>query len=111
LRYSGYNFTIASSVPGATWGEITIEIETSSGARIGTSGGGWNVSVWSDPGILIAAYDLQSATPTWTQGGSETTFAGESILLTSPRSTPLSGDVLYIFLGGDFRGTTTVTIP
>jgi hypothetical protein len=106
-----YNFSIASAPTGATWGEVTVQVQTASGAAVSTQGTGWNVSIRTASGTLVAVYDIQAAVPGWTTGEMVAPMGGDSLLMTSPAYDPLSGDNLYCHLGGGFGGTTSITIP
>jgi hypothetical protein len=107
-----YNFTIQSGST-VTWNMVSLSVQSSSGANISTSGPGWNISVRGGSGVLVAAYDIRSASPVWTVGGSANPVAGQTIVLTSPLSQSLggSGDSLAIYFGDGFRSTTVVAIP
>jgi hypothetical protein len=88
---------------------ITFELYTSSGLIIPTSAPGWNLTVFGIDGNAVAFYDIQSPTQAWTVGGTGAPAGQESVLLTSPGISPLSGDSFVASISS--YGTNSMTIP
>ncbi|HUI38220.1 MAG TPA: hypothetical protein VLY85_01155 [Thermoplasmata archaeon] len=106
-----YRFTIAQVPAGLTWADVSVAVLDASGSRISTDAVGWNVSVLSSSGTLVAACAMSATSPHWTMGGSATVDAGDLLNVASPLDVPLSGDQLSVRLAAPFTGTTLISIP
>ncbi len=99
-----FNFTVVAPF-GHWWDMVTIEVFDANDHAVATSASGWGLTVWNTSGSLIASYDIQSPSPSWTMGGEVAVWSGQSILLTAPQSISLTGDGLRILISGGCQGT------
>lgn len=107
-----YNFSTQSGGGGVVWGDLGFEIQASTGGTYSPSGTGWNVTVFGMQGGPVAYWEVHSSGGVWTVGGNLSFWSQESVLVTSPPASNLTGDN-FVVLGqnGGFGGSVTIAIP
>lgn len=110
--YHLYNFSTQSGGGGVVWGDLGFEIQTSTGGTYSPSGNGWNVTVFGMNGGPVAFWTVTAGGPAWTVGGNLSFWSQESVLVTSPPASNLTGDNLVVLgQNGGFAGSVTIAIP
>lgn len=109
--YHHYNFTVESAGGGITWSQLGLTLSGTDGAAATPSGPGWNVTVYGVTEHPVAYYDIGSTSPVWTVGGTAFVTSQQSILVASPPSEPLNGDLLTVAWVSAAGGAVSVAIP
>ena len=103
-----YNFSIQSAGGGLLLSNLAPKVETTGGAIVALPGSS-TLTVIGLTGATVATYSI--STGTWTSGGSTAVSNQQEIILTTPSTTSLSGDMLVILGSGSFSGSISVSIP
>ena len=106
-----YNFTVGSAGGGLLLNNLQFQVVGAGGAIVPTTAAGWSLNVLGLTGSTVGTYAITSATPSWTLGGTTAVSSSQTIVLTSPIATVLSGDTLTIIGTGSFSGSIAVAIP
>ena len=102
-----YNFSIQSAGGGLVLNNLNFQILGPTGSIVATAG--FTLNVVGITGSAVGTYAF--ATATWTSGGTTVVSSQQSIVLTSPAASSLSGDKLVVLGAGSFSGSISVSIP
>jgi archaeal type IV pilus assembly protein PilA len=103
-----YNFTVQSAGGGLQLSNLVFQVRTTNGAFVSLPGAS-TMTVIGLTGATVGTYTISSGT--WASGGSTSVSNQQQIILTTPSTTSLSGDVLVILGSGTFSGSIQATIP
>ncbi|HEY6239127.1 MAG TPA: hypothetical protein VIZ68_08085 [Thermoplasmata archaeon] len=110
--YHLYNFSVETAGAGLVWGDLGFSLTTPGGTTIAPTGTGWNSTVFDFHGEALAFYGLSAGVPSWTVGASTVPTSSQTLLLTSPPASSLSGDSFMLLgQGGGFQGSVSIFIP
>jgi hypothetical protein len=104
-----YNFSVQSAGGGMTWGEIGLQVVTSTGSNV-TPTDLWSAVALGLTGSSVATYSFSSGTGTT---GSSAPFLSSQTLVLDSGTTNLSavGDSLNVVGMGCFQGSISIAIP
>lgn len=104
-----YNFTVASAGGGLLLNNLQFQITGTGGNIVATTG--FTLNVLGLTGSTVGTYTIASSPPAWTLGGTVAVSSSQTIVLTTPTASPLSGDTLVVIGTGSFSGSIAVAIP
>jgi hypothetical protein len=95
-----YNFSVQEPPTSLTWADVHLKLANPPQTLDSNDTPVVNLTIRATGGGLVASYDLLSASPNWTSGGSAIIGANETAVVTSSLSTILGGDTLWVTVTG-----------